>query len=391
MKKIHLPGLNGLRALAALAVVFSHINMGMRDYGLPPRPTIDLASYGVLLFFTLSGFLISLLLFIEQKRFGHIEIRKFYWRRLLRIWPLYYLYLALAVATTYIWGSSPEPQTFLLTLFLLPNIAAALGNALLLTGHYWSLGAEEQFYLFWPWLLQKSKSHTRSITGFLLVMLAIKVTARVVDAKFGIALPFALVSNMPFSSMAIGALGACLYFHTITEPSSATWPAKMLRLACSRSAQVACWGLVLLTAFNKFHFVSLFDGDIFSVASAILILNSVANPRPLLNMEWRPLDFLGRISFGIYVYNGLMNPLMARVIGPLQMPLVAKTMLVYTLIPTLTVLIAYLSYRFYESPFIRLKEKFSKVHSSNAVSDSLAPEHTVLQAKAKADSAALSQ
>jgi peptidoglycan/LPS O-acetylase OafA/YrhL len=390
MKKIHLPGLNGLRALAALAVVFSHINLGLPDYGLPARRSLDLASYGVLLFFTLSGFLISLLLLIERQRFGRIDIRKFYWRRLLRIWPLYYLYLALALLVMLLLRTSPEPVPLLLTLFMLPNVAAALGTPLLFAGHYWSLGAEEQFYLLWPWLLQKSKSYTRSIAVFLALMVLIKVVARVVDAKLGFSLPWLLASNMPFSSMAIGALGACLYFYVAVEPAAAAWPSKALRLACSWPAQAACWGLVGLAAFNKFHVVSLFDGDIFSVASAILILNSVANTRPLLNMEWRPLDFLGRISFGIYVYNGLTIPLLAFLIRPLALGSTAKTILIYVAVPAVTVLLAYLSYRFYESPFIRLKEKFSKVHSSSAGGDSLAAEQAVPLGEAKSNPAALS-
>ncbi|MAZ37152.1 MAG: hypothetical protein CL842_06855 [Crocinitomicaceae bacterium] len=96
---IYLPGLNGIRAIAAIAVVVSHITLSLDDIGLDsnifgtydsgkPR-ALDLAGYGVSMFFALSGFLITYLLWLEKEK-QPIQIRKFYLRRMLRIWPLYY-------------------------------------------------------------------------------------------------------------------------------------------------------------------------------------------------------------------------------------------------------------------------------------------------------------
>ena len=90
-EKLHLKGLNGIRAIAAVSVVLSHV--ALPGIKLPYVLSIGgLAQYGVTIFFTLSGFLITYLLFKEKEQTA-ISIRKFYIRRILRIWPLYFAYL----------------------------------------------------------------------------------------------------------------------------------------------------------------------------------------------------------------------------------------------------------------------------------------------------------
>src|SRR5918998_5183317 len=98
--KVYFPGLNGLRFFAAMLVVFGHVEL-LKEYHGYSNIHSNLAVYelgrmGVTFFFVLSGFLISYLLFAEQKSAGTISIRKFYIRRVLRIWPLYFLIVILA-------------------------------------------------------------------------------------------------------------------------------------------------------------------------------------------------------------------------------------------------------------------------------------------------------
>lgn len=93
-KAIHLPGLNGLRAIAALSVVIAHSTQeGISDFGLPWLFNIPLAGYSVTLFFVISGFLITYLLVNEFDRTDTVNVGKFYVRRILRIWPIYYLFI----------------------------------------------------------------------------------------------------------------------------------------------------------------------------------------------------------------------------------------------------------------------------------------------------------
>src|ERR1051326_2201548 len=94
--KVYFPGLHGLRFFAAMMVVFSHVELMKEYHGFANVYDSSQAVYesgrlGVTLFFVLSGFLISYLLLVEKKVSGTVSIRKFYSRRILRIWPLYYL------------------------------------------------------------------------------------------------------------------------------------------------------------------------------------------------------------------------------------------------------------------------------------------------------------
>jgi peptidoglycan/LPS O-acetylase OafA/YrhL len=106
-KVLHLRGLNGIRAIAAVAVLISHISLALPLFGLDPLFTdkkgepagVLMASYGVTMFFVLSGFLITYLL-LQEKEIQQIHIRHFYFRRILRIWPLYYLFLVSCIFFT---------------------------------------------------------------------------------------------------------------------------------------------------------------------------------------------------------------------------------------------------------------------------------------------------
>ncbi|MCP2037678.1 acyltransferase [Chryseobacterium sp. HSC-36S06] len=218
-EKIYLPGLNGIRAIAALAVVISHTNGHLGNFGLTTLPYLGLASFGVTIFFTLSGFLITFLLFKEIEKTGTIKIKKFYLRRILRIWPLYYFYLLVVLAIV---GYAALGKTFIMYLMILPNIANAYvtynalpweiptATAMFLIGHYWSLGVEEQFYSFWPWIIKKVKNILPVLIVFPILFLLIKISAKYLH--FSEPIQFILHYSR-FGCLVIGALGAYLYWN----------------------------------------------------------------------------------------------------------------------------------------------------------------------------------
>src|SRR5206468_6085258 len=110
---------------------------------------LQMAGFGVSIFFSLSGFLITYLLILENGLHG-INIRNFYLRRIFRIWPLYYLYFAICLILLLVLHINAEPQTLLYYIFFAADVPFILNSTLILLGHYWSIGVEEQFYLFWP-------------------------------------------------------------------------------------------------------------------------------------------------------------------------------------------------------------------------------------------------
>jgi peptidoglycan/LPS O-acetylase OafA/YrhL len=149
---VYFPGLNGLRAIAAIAVVLSHIDQCSYLFGLKSIGFCNsgIASDGVTLFFVLSGFLITFLLLKEKKVSSNINIRNFYIRRVLRIWPIYYTVI---IVTCFLLGYVPtigyKRQTLIPSISLFALMMANISYVLYCftsLAPLWSVGVEEQFY-----------------------------------------------------------------------------------------------------------------------------------------------------------------------------------------------------------------------------------------------------
>ncbi len=153
--KTKLPCLDGLRAISILFVLFSHVQSTI-NFPVPiwVRFLFARGDLGVFVFFILSGFLITYLLLGEYEASGTINLRNFYVRRVLRIFPAFYTYL-LVLALLTVFGFLPialshffDAGLFLWNYKHLWDSAGGPGNILL--GHFWTLSLEEQFYLLWP-------------------------------------------------------------------------------------------------------------------------------------------------------------------------------------------------------------------------------------------------
>ena len=167
--KIYFPNLNGLRFIAAFFVIINHTEQLKRNFGLGDvvSPFAKICGkLGVMLFFVLSGFLITYLLLSEEKKFKNINSKKFYVRRFLRIAPLYFLivftvYFIIQKFSFWEIPKMPNPikdnffETLLLHIVFLPNLVTAIYGFLPYIAPAWSVGTEEQVYLIWPFLLKK--------------------------------------------------------------------------------------------------------------------------------------------------------------------------------------------------------------------------------------------
>ena len=363
--KIYLPGLNGIRAIAALSVVFSHINNRLDYFKLPKSKLLDLANFGVTIFFTLSGFLITYLLLKEKEATGTIDVKKFYIRRVLRIWPLYFIYLFIVIFFN---GISSVQWPILFVLLMIPNlrnsfagvtnIAVGSHNLTYMVGHYWSLGVEEQFYAFWPWLIKKSEKLLRFLILFPLVYLLIKVVLRLLHAPTGIITFF---NYTRFGCLTIGALGAYLYFNNNTKFKY--WFTK-------KWVEIFAWIILLIVAVNKFHLTSIIDHEIISIVTLVIIINQVSNPKRFINLENKFCDYLGKISFGLYVYNPLVIYLIAFIINPIGIQNnLSKQLLIYLIVVPVLIATAHLSYNYFEKRFLKLKYHYTIIKSSSSKSE----------------------
>ncbi len=363
-KVIHLTGLNGLRAIAALAVVFAHITISLPSFNLDASifgysqdgivRGMHLAGFGVSVFFSLSGFLITYLLLLEKEK-QPINVKKFYVRRILRIQPLYFLYLFVTLPVLYLLGINYPAAQIIFFLFFAANVPFITGNEIPYLGHYWSLGVEEQFYIFYPWIVKHSKNVLFTLVGFTLLLIVIKTICRLIDIKYGYSLPYNIIHVTRFQCMLIGAMGGYLYY---------TGNEIFLRLSTRILIQLISWTALVLTAFNSFHIVSFLDNEIISLLTVFLIVGQATKRNNIINLDNFICDFLGKISYGIYVIHPLIVLLLSYSIKELDIYAPVKYVATYAVIFVLTIFAAYLSYNYFEKLFLKLKNKYSDVKSS---------------------------
>ncbi|MFL5730923.1 MAG: acyltransferase family protein [Cytophagaceae bacterium] len=361
-KAIYFPGLNGLRAICAIAVVVSHITLELEDYNLSPfifsSPQdktpygLDLAGYGVDIFFVISGFLITYLLQAE-KEVQPIDIRKFYLRRILRIWPLYYLYLITSVIAIVYFGLELNVKSLVLYLFYAANVPYILRTMLPFLAHYWSLGVEEQFYLFWPWFNKKIRTN---ILPVILIMILVLFGTKVwLHFTYPESFFTKAMKITRFHTMLIGAAGAILYKQNNKL---------FLKIVDNKVAQCLAWLIILLVTINKFHIASIVDNEIICGVALVIIIGQINIKNRILNLEIKALDFLGRISYGIYVFHPLLIFLFSKILRLLEIQPLYKYFIVYFTVLTATILVAYISYNYFEKYFLNLKRRFVVVDST---------------------------
>jgi peptidoglycan/LPS O-acetylase OafA/YrhL len=365
-KTIYLPGLNGLRAIAALAVVISHITLSLGNFGLDNTifgtddagnaSGLNLAGYGVTIFFTLSGFLITFLL-LKEKETTALKIKAFYIRRALRIWPLYYLYLVVCLITIFLYHIFYNASSLPFYIFLAANVPYILGQSLPFLAHYWSLGVEEQFYLFFPQIARLSNKKLFNISIVLIIsLLLLKALFWMLDRRYGISVPYTAIRVTSFHTMLTGVVAAMLYYQQNRL---------FIVISTNIITQAISWIVLVLLAFNKFHVAASIDSEIVSIVAVFLIMGQITKRNHLVNLENPVCDFIGKISYGVYVMHPLLIFYLSKMIGHFKSATLINYIFVYLLITAVTIFVAWLSYEFYEKKFLKLKLRYTTVNSKN--------------------------
>jgi peptidoglycan/LPS O-acetylase OafA/YrhL len=341
--------LDSLRALAVTAVLIHHYW---------PTCILDFADtghLGVRLFFVLSGYLITGILLrcrssIEAGQSDAATgLRHFYIRRFLRIFPPYYALLALMAVTNFpgvrntLWWHAGYASNFL---FALQGSWTPW-----VTSHFWSLAVEEQFYLVWPFLiLLVPRSRLRT------VVIAITVSSplfRLIGLWAGVN-ETALYVATPASLDALG-MGSLL---ALCADQPAAWR-RMTRLGLiSIPLTLITFGVLLVNDQPWLNYVVYETGV--AVAFACLVGKTAAGfsglPGKLLSL--RPLQYVGKISYGIYLYHLFVVEAFWKLLGIARLPLLDKGPVLFLIMASTTVAMAALSWKFLEQPFNSLKRHF---------------------------------
>jgi peptidoglycan/LPS O-acetylase OafA/YrhL len=359
------PGLDMFRAFAFFLVFCAHGLIHHLDKPTQLGSIGRTGEFGVCLFFFLSSYLITELLLREKRDTGTIHIRSFFARRILRIWPLYFFMIAVGC----LYGLfSPTDRV---------SLAWGLSLLGLLTNWYtvrhgyppgflfplWSISLEEQFYLLWPWLAKYLRADLMFAIASLL-MIAAYLTLAVLLHR-GQSLDPAVWTNslVQFQFFALGAMAALLLRGRLPKlPNGMMGILFVAGLLCLRAAQAAVFS-------NDPHLPHYFQHIapryLVALAGCLCLFFSFL-PLPAGGFQ-KPFIYLGKISYGLYVYHRLClsgaRLIVERLARSLQISNHAGDLLVIALALPLTVALATLSYRFLESPFLRIKKRFTVVLS----------------------------
>ena len=295
-KEKRLPSLDGLRAISLVLVLLGHTG-GTRGF---PRVNLGIGDYthlGVVVFFVISGFLITRLMLSERAKNGYVSLKLFYARRALRLLPAAFAFIAFVCV---LWAAGIVPlhmRDFWHAVTYTVNFEP---NRSWLFGHLWSLSVEEQFYVIWPCtfvLLGPRRAGWAAVGAVLLGPVARSGAWLLLRGT-----PYYDLEMFPMvaDSLAMG----CLLAATHGWLERQGWYLKLFRPIYSVGLLV----LVLVTnRYMAYTVVSVFGSSVINACLAVLIHRSVYCSRDWMGkvLNWKPIAYVGVLSYSYYLWQQL--------------------------------------------------------------------------------------
>lgn len=342
--------LDGLRGVAIIMVVLSHLN-------LPPAiyPLIFFNGHmGVLIFFVISGFLITTLCLKEKVLTKDISLKNFYIRRALRIFPVAYLYILVITILNLVFKLSIPYMSILGAALYLMNFTSYFRKYYYSwhTGHYWSLSVEEQFYLIVPFILKKNFRLYLLLILFIIFILPIFMCLQSIFPALNVNVLYAFTHFLvKFQSIAIGCLFSVLMFKYPVDKDILTKNKVILN--------VLAIILILAIQYNDFLTLqSMFSGIAVSFLTGYIIVSNIVPAKDFLFklLNSKALKIVGVLSYSIYIWQEVFTS------NDKKLPYFMITF-PYNVLCIISV--SCLSYYFYERFFLKLKTKFSKIKKTS--------------------------
>lgn len=367
----HVPPLDGIRGVAVGLVMLRHF-LGQNWEPLPG--TIDhyvyniarLGSNGVDMFFVLSGFLITGILLDTKEKSGYF--RNFYMRRTLRIFPLYYLALAIAFFlwphlmgghSSWVVARAGDHQAWFW--LYAANLLFAVKQSYEGLAHFWSLAVEEQFYLVWPLLVFLLNRRQLLIACGLCFV--ISIATRVICGAFNLNTLVAYVLTPGrIDALAVGAGIA-----TLARSPDGLQPYRKFAVPAVVAPLLLLVTLVALTfGQGRTHLVNILGGSLVAIFFSGILLATVTAPRSAMLPRifcWKPLAVLGKYSYCLYVCHLFVQEAVERFWSKSWIPSVAGSQLldrfVFVVVCSiLSLTVSLLSWHLFEKHWLRLKRFF---------------------------------
>lgn len=370
-KTIYFPHFDLLRFVAAFMIVIVHAyeawlgwygklgiltNYTYKDFsvfgGFAHTLILNLG-IGVDVFFLISGFLITYLLLKEKKENNDIDLKKFYIRRILRIWPLYFLLIAI---TPFLikWLGEPEPD-YVSTVLFYNNFHTIKTHLWTFPfAHFWSICIEEHFYLFWP-LIIMYVPHKKLFSVFIFIIcttILFRVYICYTSTEAWYTLYLHTLARIDV--LVIGAIGGYIYFNTAFEvklSSKIRYCLYCILLLSFCIERTYGWDSTFLAAFKTYFYTGLI--------SVILLDFNFNRDFPHFIKPNSIFHYFGKVSYGIYLYgNILLIVIIKKIMWPLN---ITSPYLFFGFVFVLSILIPIISYELFEKLFLKLKTKFQVV------------------------------
>ncbi len=341
----HIPGLDGLRALSVLIVIIAHMGF---EHIVP-------GGFGVTVFFFISGFLITRLLLAESESKGKVKLGKFYMRRIVRLYPalLFMLYMTACLYIIFGFGS-PAPMEVAAGVGYFTNIFqvfSRIGGELpfMPWTHLWSLAVEEHFYLGFPILVVLFRKNWRNLARVLCGVIVAAALWRAYIA-FGTSLPVADYNYMMTDARIDSLAWGCLLSVILHISGSAQTYKRLIGFfpTLLGFAGLAASFLIRDESFRYTLRFSVQGASIFLLILNLYYWRMLSFAFTIL--EWKPLAYIGSISYALYLWHVPVIDMMVRGFGD---SFANKAIAV-----AISFGLAAFSYNYVEKPFIRLRRKF---------------------------------
>jgi len=343
------PSLNGLRGISIILVVLSHLHLSDNNV----YQACFNGELGVNIFFVLSGFLITSLCLKEQKLTGDLSLKDFYIRRILRIFPVAYLYIVVLFILDIIFRLQIPIFQYLGAAFYVMDISYFRRNHFTAElGHYWSLSVEEQFYIIFPFMLKISRRAFVVSILFIVLILPLLCSLQELYKPLNEGLFYVFTHVLiKFQSIATGCLLSVLAY------------GKQLDFRWIRSYKIAgnivALFLMCYLRYDNFYSIkAVYVNLIIAILTCYIIISNIIPSSDLIFkiLNSGLLSFIGILSYSIYIWQQLFT------FSGKKLPWYINTF-PYNLIFIAGV--PCLSYFFYEKYFLKLKGKFSKLKAAD--------------------------